>query len=57
MLVVFSADLSVAISVRVTLGAKSEAVRCRTGGGIGNSNESDNGADDDSRLTSSTGAD
>lgn len=57
MLVVFSADLSVAVSVRVALGAKSEAVRCCTGGGVGNSDESDNGADDDSRLTSSTGTD
>ena len=57
MLVVFSADLGVAVSVRVALGAKSEAVCCCAGGGVGNSDESDNGADDDSRLTSSTGTD
>ncbi len=54
-LVVFGADLSVAVSVRVALGTESEAVCCCTGGGVGNRDESDNGADDDSRLTSSTG--
>lgn len=56
MLVVFGANLGVAVSVRVALGAKSEAVCCCAGGGVGDCNECDNRADDDGRLTSSPGA-
>ena len=58
-LIIFGSNLrvTVAIAVGVALVAEGEAISCSTGGGVSYSDEGDDGANDDSSLARSTGAD
>lgn len=55
--VVFGTDLGISVSVRVTLGAKSQAVCRCTSGGVCDSNEGNNCTNDDGRLTGTASTD